>query len=419
MKLLVAISGGADSVALLLRMVEAGHEVVAAHCNFHLRGADSEADEAFVRSLCERVGVELHVRQFSTRDYARGHGVSIEMAARELRYEWFEELRREVGAKYVCVAHHADDNVETFLLNLSRGTGLSGLTGMQEIQGNVYRPLLRCRREELRKWLRQRGETWREDASNKDVKFRRNKIRHELLPLLREMNPSVERAIGELMQRLEMADRIIAQDVAERLKGIMRVLPDGVAIETESLRDDLLTEELLFRVLRDYGFPPSVATDVAAHLDDEGGSLYETPSHLCTRTRRRIEIRRRPVEFEPFELKMGTNQLPDGGVLEMSIFEGTPDFKRRECAYLDADMIHGTLVYRATRRGDRFMPYGMRGSKLISDYLADRELSRIDRMKARIVSDERGILWVVGDRVGQKCAVTPATRRILLLEIKK
>lgn len=419
MKLLVAISGGADSVALLLRMVEAGHDVVAAHCNFHLRGADSEADEAFVRSLCERVGVELHVKQFATRDYARGHGVSIEMAARELRYEWFEELRREVGAKYICVAHHADDNVETFLLNLSRGTGLSGLTGMREIHGNIYRPLLHCRREELRKWLRKRGETWREDASNQDVKFRRNKIRHELLPLLREMNPSVERAIGDLMQHLELVEHIVAQDVDERLKGIMRVLADGVAIATESLRDDPLAEELLFRVLRDYGFPPSVATDIAAHLDDEGGSLYETPTHLCTRTLRKIEIRLRPVEIEPLVLKMGRNVLPDGGVLEMSIFEGTPDFKRKECAYLDADKIRGTLVYRATRRADRFKPYGMRGSKLISNYLADRELSRIDRMKARLVCDEEAILWVVGDRVGQKCAVTPATRRILLLEIKQ
>ena len=418
MKLLVAISGGADSVALLLRMVHAGHDVVAAHCNFHLRGADSEADEAFVRSLCKRVGVELHVKQFQTRDYARGHGVSIEMAARELRYEWFEELRRQVGAKYVCVAHHADDNVETFLLNLSRGTGINGLTGMQEIQGNIYRPLLRCRREELRKWLRQRGETWREDASNNDTAFRRNKIRHELLPLLREMNPSVERAICDTMQRLATAERIISSEVAERLKQVMHVLPDGVALETEPLREDPLGEELIFRVLRDFGFPPAVADDVASHLDDEGGSRYDTATHICTRTLRRIEVRRRPTDVNPLVLKMGENILPDGGVLEMSVFEGTPDFSRRECAYLDAASIHGPLVYRSVRRGERFAPYGMRGSKLVSDYLADRNYSRIDRMQARVVSDKEGIVWIVADRVGARCAVTPATQRIILLERK-
>ncbi|MBR1644048.1 MAG: tRNA lysidine(34) synthetase TilS [Alloprevotella sp.] len=415
-RLLVGLSGGADSVALLLMLLEARRDVVAAHCNFGLRGKDADADEEFVRQLCFRHAVPLRVRRFPTREVALEPGISIEMAARELRYAWFEELLKEEDCQYVCVAHHADDNVETFLLNLVRGSGVRGLSGMKTRQGHVLRPLLDKTHEELKAWLLKRGECWREDASNADTRFRRNKIRHEVLPLLRELNPSVDAGIQKAMRSISTAEVALGEATSELMRTSLCILPDGVELRTEDFADSPYAEELLFRVLQSYGFPPYVATDMARHLHEEGGNLYETPDYIATRTVRSVEVRRRAEEPEPLVLRMGENPLPEGGLLRMSIFTGTPDFQRRECAYLDADLVQGDLVYRPCQRGDRFAPYGMKGSKLISDYMAGRGMSRVDRMRARLVCDANSVAWVVGDRVARYFAVTGRTRRILLLE---
>lgn len=415
-KLLVGLSGGADSVALLLMLLEDQRDVVAAHCNFSLRGKDSDDDEEFVRQLCFRYGVPLRVKRFSTREVARQRGISIEMAARDLRYEWFREVMREEDCTYLCVAHHADDNVETFLLNLVRGAGVRGMCGMKPQQGYILRPLLDKTHEELKVWLQQRNECWREDASNADTRYRRNKVRHEVMPLLRQLNPSVHLSIQRAMRSAAMAELALTEAVAELMNESLTILPDGVRVRTDALADSPYAEELLFRVLQTYGFPPSVASDMASHLHDEGGNMYKSRDYAATRTLHKIEVRRSPEQPSSLVLTMGDNILPDGGCIRMSIFTGTPDFSRRECAYLDADLVRGNLVYRPCERGDRFAPYGMKGSKLISDYLADRKCSRIDRMNTRLVCDAETVAWVVGDRVARYFAITGLTQHVLLLE---
>lgn len=415
-RLLVALSGGADSVALLLMLLEEKRDVVAAHCNFRLRGDDADGDEEFVRQLCFRRGVPLHVRRFQTEEVARQRGISIEMAARELRYAWFEELLAEEKCQYVCVAHHADDNIETFLLNLCRGTGVRGMQGMSPQQGHILRPLLGKTHEELKAWLQQRGECWREDATNADTRFRRNKVRHELLPKMRELNPSVDASLLKAMRSISLAEKALSEAVANLMRCSMFVLTDGVKLLTEPLIGNPYAEEVLFRVLQCYHFPPSVAPDIVRHLTDKGGGCYETSTHIATRQPGSIEIRLRPEGGSPIVLHMGDNALPEGGTIRMRYFDGEPDFKNKRHAYLDADLLDGDLVYRPCERGDRFAPYGLNGSKLISDYLAGRKRSRIERMHVRLVCDSRSVAWVVNDRVARYYAITERTQRILLLE---
>ena len=211
---IVGLSGGADSVALLLGLLEAGQAVEAAHCNFHLRGAESDGDEAFVRELCAQLGVVLHCVDFDTMDYARRNKVSIEMAARELRYDYFERLRLERGAATIAVAHHRDDNVETLLLHLVRGSGLRGLCGMRLRNGYVVRPMLNIPRLEVERYLAERNQPYRTDSTNVDTRYRRNKVRHELLPLLRQLNPNIEATLEATMQRLTEAESRIVSSLS-------------------------------------------------------------------------------------------------------------------------------------------------------------------------------------------------------------
>lgn len=430
--MLIALSGGADSVALLLMMQERGKAEACAHCNFHLRGNESDRDEEFVRRLCEERGIRLFVKHFDTQTEAARTGESIEMAARRLRYDWFAELCLEHGFKEVAVAHHLNDNAETVLLNLVRGTGLNGLTGMAEERPGVVRPLLSLSRHEILDYLRQKGQTYVTDSTNTDTHYRRNKLRHEVLPLLREMNPQIDRTLHETALRLQGVERIYRYGIAQLKKEVCRTISshdglqddlqahshDGLRIDVRKLSTSPAPETLLYELLAPYGL--SAEQSVQA-LQMRVGAVMESPAgYLLTRTTQEIAVEPLPRPFSPVK-------IPDSdgiffrayglqiGVRRMQRGELT-DIPRDKCsAALDADCIKGELILRPIATGDRFVPFGMRGSKLVSDYLTDRHYSRIDKLRAMTVADEHGIVWLVNERPAGHCAVTPATQRIILL----
>lgn len=390
-RVVLGLSGGADSVALLLLLLERGVEVVVAHCNFGLRGKESDRDETFVRDLCARKGVKLHVRHFDTRGEARLRGESIEMAARRLRYAWFEELRKKEDAEAVCTAHHRDDNVETFLLNLLRGSGLDGLTGMpadtfaqheeeRERRPRLIRPLLHTSRAELEDFLKSKGQGYVVDSTNTETLYRRNKIRHEVLPLLRGMNPAIDRTLAETVERLRQAQYFYHQGIARDLAAMLRKA-DGIAsLPVKALRAHPAALTLLHHALADE-FPAVLHGQIADLIDAQPGKHVRHGNMMAVRSHDAIE--------------WGSTDEP---LLPESV-----------CT-IDADKVVGSLQpLRPFHDGERFRPLGLRGTKLVNDYLADRHVSLLRRKKARVLCDEAGIVWVVGYEIDQRVAVTSST----------
>lgn len=421
-RILIALSGGADSVALFLILKELGYDCVLAHCNFLLRDDESYRDETFVRNLAETHGAPLHVAHWDTAAIAQERGISIEMAARDLRYHWFEVIAEKEKIHTLCTGHHAADNAETFFLNLCRGTGITGLTGIQPLSRRhglrIVRPLIRLTREEIEDFLKLRKQPFVVDSTNADTTYRRNLIRQELLPLLRRINPSFDEALARTMRHLDEAKLGLNQYTAESLGAICTILPDGISINAESLRYCNAPGVILHNVISYYGFPPSLADDLISHLGEEGGGLYEAGDYLLSRNRDLIEVRRRPHSFDEVLLKPGRNILPDGTHITMETREGKEIVRNKNIACIDSRSFLEPLKCRTTKRGDRFAPYGMRGSKLVSDYLCDRGYSRISRLGAKVILSGNDIVWVVGERPAGRYAISHATRSHVRLTIE-
>lgn len=420
---IVALSGGADSVALLLLLVQEGFPVVAAHCNFHLRGEESDRDERFVRELCHSYDIPLHIRHFDTSASAKEEGISIEMAARRLRYAFFEELRTTLGAEAIAVAHHRDDNNETLLLNLVRGTGLRGLSGMKWKNGHIVRPLLGVSRQEIVAFLKEKEQPYVTDSTNAETLYKRNKIRHELLPLLRELNPAIDEALSTTIEHLAEAELLYDERIKTYYaEGLLQSTPEGFCIDLNQLKSSTAPSTLLHEALKDYGFNPATVADIYAHLDAQSGTLFESADHLAVIHQGYLHVERRPAAFPETELPLsGEVQLPDGRrlcVRRCLRSELTEIPRSANTACLDADRLCGGLRCHRVTEGDRFKPFGMKGSKLVSDYLTDRKRSRLQKMRALAIYDNRNLVWLVNERPSADHAVTPETQHVLLLEWK-
>ncbi len=406
-KVLVALSGGADSVALLRVLLDLGYPCEVAHCNFHLRGEESNRDEHFVRTLCEALHIPLHITHFDTTHYASTHHISIEMAARELRYTWFESIRKERGAEVIAVAHHRDDSVETLLLNLVRGTGINGLKGITPKNGHIVRPLLNVSREEVMDYLFHLHQDYVTDSTNLQDEYMRNKLRLNVLPLLRELNPSVNESIAETANRLTDVAHIYNK-VMEQAR--LRIVCDDHRVHIPSLLREDVPETLLFEVLRPYGFHSPQVRDIFRSLSAQSGKRFSSGKWEVLRDREYLLIRLLDVE----------EQLPN---LEMKELELTPDFiipRDKEVACLDADTLALPLTVRKWQKGDKFIPFGMKGSKNVSDYLTDRKFSLFAKENQYVVCDAEGrIVWLVNERSDNRFRITGKTKRVIELKITK
>ena len=406
-RVMVALSGGADSVALLRVLLRLGYRCEAAHCNFHLRGEESVRDEVFVTRLAERLGVRLHKTGFDTEGYAAGHGVSIEMAARELRYAWFRKLLGETGARVVAVAHHRNDSVETFLLNLVRGTGIDGLRGIRAVNGPVVRPLLCVDRKEILAYLEGLGQEYVTDSTNLQDEYTRNKLRLQVIPLLESINPSVLEGIGRTAERLAEVAGVYHRAMSEALR---RVMPEDSVIDGEALLREPAPRPVLHEALSPLGVNASQTDDIFRCLKEgTSGRKFRTASHLLLTDHDRL--RWRAVEEEPEKLPvLHVERMDTDGTFEV------PKDGRTAC--LDADKVEGEPVLRKWRPGDRFVPFGMKGFKSVRNYLRDRKLSLFEKERQWVVCAGGDILWLVGERTDNRFRVTPDTRKVLRLWVE-
>ena len=401
---IVALSGGADSVALLLLLKNGGFNIHAAHCNFHLRGEESDRDEAFCEQLCADENIPFHRAHFDTREYADLHKVSIEMAARELRYRWFEQLRQDIGAAGICVAHHRDDSVETVLLNLVRGTGLRGLTGIQPRNGHILRPLLCVSRAEIEAFLAEKGQKYVTDSTNLEADVQRNVVRLEVLPLLRKLNPAVVENIQRTAENLAEAQQVLNTIIAN--------IDNIKTLELSELDEYGSSEYLVFEWLKKYGFNGDQVRQI---LDAETGRIVSSAmGYDVLKDRGRLIVEPALEPFRPM-------RIPEEG---MYVLDGKTRFSVRKktvyvskephVATLDAAKVSFPLTVRRVEEGDCMQPYGMKGKKLLSDLMTDLKMTVFEKRRQLVVVDSQGVvLWAVGLRVAGFAAVSTTTSEVL------
>lgn len=403
-KILVALSGGADSVALLRLLLSLGYTCEAAHCNFHLREEESDRDEDFVRQLSEKHQIPLHVIHFDTNEEAKKRHVSIEMAARELRYDWFEEIQKECGASVIAVAHHQDDSVETLLLNLIRGTGINGLRGIRPKNGNIVRPLLCLNRTEIIDYLQSIGQEYVTDSTNLQDEYTRNKIRLNLLPLMKEINPSVKDSILKTAEHLNDAAYIYNKGIQEAKKRV--VTPKGIHIH--SLLQEPAPQTLLYEILYPLGFNAAQIKDIYRTLDGQPGKIFTAPEQRIIKDRDFLLIEKHSVFQQP-ELK-----------IEECLYAATFVIPRdKQTACFDADKLHHPLSLRLWQQGDSFVPFGMKGRKKVSDYLTDRKFSIFQKEQQWVLCCGNDIIWLVGERTDDRFRIDEKTKRILIVSSDK
>ena len=412
---LVALSGGADSVALLRVLLEAGCDCRAAHCNFHLRGEESMRDERFVRDLCQRLNVPLSVKDCDVEAHQREHGGSVEMACRELRYAWFEQERQRQGCELIAVAHHADDQVETFFLNLLRGTGLRGLTGMERLNGNIWRPLLGISQEEILDYLSAIDQDYVTDSTNAQNDYRRNRIRNLVLPAITSQFPDAKGRIldtmGNLSSDLELLNTIVRD-----------ILPDEAHINTSALCEHPHAPTLLYHRIRHLGFNrQQCAQAVEAARQGHSGRQFTGKGHILHVNRQSIDIT--PAET-PCDIEIPVDLTADVlSPVHVTVLRGNMPFSPLMCdgkqtVAFNIQLLNcKRIALRHWRRGDRIRPFGMRGSKLVSDLFADLKLDQQDKQDAWLLEADGDILWVLGHRASALYPVEPESQDYLMLRL--
>lgn len=412
---LVAVSGGADSVCLLLVLKQLGYAVEAVHCNFNLRGDESRRDEQFVKDLCKNENIKLHLIHFDTITYADMHKVSIEMAARELRYRYFEQLRCDIGAAGICVAHHQDDSVETVLMNLLRGTGIHGLSGIKPRNGFVLRPLLCVNRQQIEAWLEQQHQAFITDSSNLCNDILRNKLRLDIIPRLQDVLPGACKGILNTAKNIGEATLVYDQSMRETFNRLKK----SDFIDVQDLLNEPSPESVLFEWLTPLGFPHAVIEQIAAVLPvAQSGREWRSDTHQLT-------VSRGQLIAEPLDGERPTLCLPEPGTyvytgnirIRVKVESFKTIIRAENCACLDADTVHFPLTLRPIRKGDRFQPYGMKGTRLVSDFLTDRHLSVFEKRRTLVLTDGSGqILWVAGHRPDGRFCVGEDTTRTLVVK---
>ena len=416
-RLILALSGGIDSMVLADLLLKSKVNFVVAHCNFHLRGEESDGDERFVRKFTERNGIQCYVKQFDTEQYAADQGISIEMAARDLRYAWFEELRQQLGYDKIAVAHHADDQAETFFINLLRGAGLRGLKGMQPQNCVIIRPLLWASREQIHQYAVENQITWREDHTNAETIYLRNKIRNQLLPVFDELHPEARQGLYKSLEHLSSENELFRDLLNERLAQIVERQGDVMTIKYSSLLTPHSSLQLLFEWLRQYNFNPDQCHFIFEAMPTGIGNKYYSPTHQLVIGRNELQLSEiKSVSDEEIQIKVGQEEITSPIHLCFSQFEKRSDFvidKSSNVAQLDAEKIQFPLTLRHWRHGDRFHPLGMKGSKLLSDFFVDQKFTETQKENVfLLLSADNQILWVVGHRIDDRFKIDNRTTTV-------
>lgn len=419
-KFLAAVSGGIDSVTLCELCKLNGIQFAIAHCNFGLRGEESERDENFVKGIGEKYGVEVFVKKFDTEAYAKEKKLSIQEAARELRYNWFVQLRKEKGFSFTLLAHHADDNIETLLMNFFRGTGLQGLTAMPEENFDekfFLRPLLEVRRKEILQFAKENNLNWVEDSSNLSSKYTRNFFRNELLPAIQKVFPQVEENLLNNIDRFKQINALYQTSVEELKKKVCEPYSSEIRIPILKLMKYRHTS-LIYEIIKDYGFDEKQLEEISKLADAESGKFLANERYQIIKHRNWFIIAPRAEVADTIAIEEGMESVCfRGGNLEIKIIakEKFHLQKKESIAQLDAKHIEYPLLLRKWKQGDYFYPLGMRKKKKLARFFIDQKLPKNQKENIWVLESNKKIIWVVGMRIDDRFKVTESTKHILKL----
>lgn len=423
-KILIAISGGLDSVVLSQLFYELGFSITLAHCNFQLREKESDLDAAFVQEFAKKRGIALFIKKIDTHTYAKKHKLSTQVAARNLRYTWFSELTNQHKLNFIATAHHANDNLETFLINLSRGTGLDGLLGIPENQHNIIRPLLPFSRKEIETFAIQNSLTWREDKSNSETKYLRNKIRHQITPILKELNPSILDAFRKTILNLHDSKQIVQDRIDQ-------ITPTIVSKENEFEKINIATlltlsnpKAYLYQLLNKYGF--TEWNDIANLMLAQSGKKVLSKTHQLLKNRDFLILTSinelDTTSHHQFLISAKTTEINTPFSLKITRSENrleTSQKSTKNSIYLDADLLQFPLIVRKWKHGDVLYPTGMMGKKKISKYFKDQKLSLLEKEQSWLLCNaDNTIIWIVNQRQDRRFLASDSTQKIVNITIQ-
>ena len=416
-KYLLAISGGADSVALLDVCASLGYDFIIAHCNFNLRGEESLRDEMYVRDLAKKYKKPIYVVSFDTINYSEVNNCSIEMAARDLRYNWFNELLIEHKCEYILVAHHMGDVVETALINLIRGTGIKGLKGISQINDKVVRPLLDYSKDDILKYLKSRNIDFCDDSSNFETDYTRNKIRLNIIPEFEKINPSFKRTMYENTKRFSEIEVLFNERVQEVLNDITSYSADRILISIEKLKNTNAKNTVLYELLKRYGFNNLLVDEIISSLDSLSGKYFDSKSHRLVKDRDSLILYKLSDLSNKEYIFDSSIDIPIN--ISVKLFKADDYSIKRDknIACFDAEKVNMPLKLRKWKQGDYFFPFGMKGrKKKLSDFFADNKFSLKDKEDCWLVCSGDRIIWIVGYRGDDNSKITNSTRNVLELK---
>ena len=419
-RILLAVSGGADSMLMLHLFVQTGFPIAVAHCNFKLRGSESDGDEQFVADYCDLHNLTFHSKTFETSEYASIEGISIEMAARELRYRWFEQLLQRHGYDFLATAHHQDDVIETFLINLSRGSGIRGLSGIQPKSGKIIRPMLFTNRAEIMDYCTRMKIGFRTDSSNEDTVYRRNLIRHKIVPMLEQVNSAFRKNALKTIGTLNETGILFQQRMSEIKASVYSDDEFGAIIHIEKLMNFSPLKTILFELIREFGFQSEQIDDVIDSLAKESGRKFYSEGYRLIKDRDYLLIAPNPIKQEKsFYIEEDNLKLSFPIRLLFEKMERTPDFRystNHNVVDLDWDKLTFPLILRHWREGEYFQPLGMTGLKKLSDFFIDEKYSIPEKENAWILASGNRPVWIVGKRLDDWFKITSGTKRIFRIK---
>ena len=414
-KLILAISGGADSVALACLLKDTGFNFVLAHCNFKLRGIESDKDEVFVKNLAEKMELECYVKSFNTESFSKKNKISIQMAARELRYCWFEELRKEIDAKYVLVAQHKDDDLETFFINLIRGSGIKGLLGIKSKRDKIVRPLLIFSRKQIEDYLSSKKQKFRTDSSNSDVKYLRNNIRHRLIPLIKEMNPSFENTLSKEVDFLNEIYNVFLTNFENIKEELLEITEKGYEIDKSKLLSIDNNKIFLREIISPFGF--SECDKIIESSRSISGKLFYSETHKLLIDRKKIIITKIKKEKNLFIELEEFDKLKYPISLRFRNSDQKQFITDKNIVFLDKEKLTFPLSLRKWKNGDFFYPLGMNGKKKLSDFFIDNKFTQFDKEDCYLLCSGEDIVWIVGHRMDDRFKISDDTKKVYIAEL--
>lgn len=416
-KLLLAVSGGVDSMVLLRLFENLSFPIGVAHCNFHLRGEESDKEAFFVESYCKSANITFYLKDFDTAEYAEKHKISIQIAARNLRYEWFDNILKSEGYDYLLTAHHLDDSVETFLINFTRGTGIEGLLGIPRQHENVIRPLLAFSRTEIEAFAQEEKLTWQEDSSNASDKYWRNKIRHHITPILKELNPNFLDSFQKTVSHLQNTNEIAQELIHEKFKEISSESDGEIVFDIEKIQSLKNPKVYLYEWLKPYGF--KAWNDIEQLLESETGKQIYSEHYRLLKNRKQLVFGTKNKDiFEEIMIHASDEEINFPVFLSICQVANISN-PSASVIFVDKNSLKFPLKIRKWQEGDYFYPSGMKGKKKVSKYFKDEKFSLFDKENTWLLCQENEIIWIMGHRADNRFIATKHTQQILKIELLK